>query len=460
MVDAFTYLKTNNNNKVRTNCLIGLDSSKSALKDELSSENYKKYENAFTNIFDATALSDFDRAVDMAKKIISFLDNEEAKFEIVFLPYNSSMWDSMESIYLAAKDDIMCNAVVIPIPYFDRNDNGEFGKMHYEGNQFPDYVPITDYREYDFQIKRPDVIYIHNPFDQYNIVTSVHPFFYSKNLRNFTDMLVYVPYFICGSYSNLEAFASKHCNEALNNINYFIAQSKYHGELLEKIGYPKNRIKALGSPKIDKIVNTIDYDIPQSWKKKIGNKKVVILNSSIGSLLSEEKYLEKLENRIESIIAFKEIILIWRPHPLLEATINSMRTVFKDKYSLIMHKCKNSDRIIVDNLPDTMASTYISDGMISDISSWMRQYVATGKPILMLNGKSNFRDTYLCVFDHFSNYFIRDGFTIEKFCEDVILNNNDTKKAERKKYLESSVNDLSGNVGRNIHLNIIAEINK
>ena len=115
--------------------------------------------------------------------------------EVVFLPYKASMWDSLESIYLAAKEDPNCDAYCIPIPYYDKNPDGSFRELHYEGAEYPDFVTITS-EEYDFEKRKPDAIYIHNPYDNFNLVTSVHPFFFSKNLKQFTDMLVYIPYFI------------------------------------------------------------------------------------------------------------------------------------------------------------------------------------------------------------------------------------------------------------------------
>ena len=39
------------------------------------------------------------------------------KFEMVFLPYSASMCDSIESIFLAAKNDPKCDVFFIPIPY-------------------------------------------------------------------------------------------------------------------------------------------------------------------------------------------------------------------------------------------------------------------------------------------------------------------------------------------------------
>ena len=53
--------------------------------------------------------------------------------EVVFLPYKASMWDSLESVYLAAKEDEQCDAYVVPIPYYDKNADKSLGEMHYEG---------------------------------------------------------------------------------------------------------------------------------------------------------------------------------------------------------------------------------------------------------------------------------------------------------------------------------------
>lgn len=123
-------------------------------------------------------------------------DFPEDKKEIVFLPYKASMWDSLESVWRAADADPDCDAYVIPIPYFDKNPDGSLKEEHYEGDQYPKDVTVTRYDEYDLETRHPDVIYIHNPYDECNHVTSVHPYFYSKNLRNYTDKLVYISYFI------------------------------------------------------------------------------------------------------------------------------------------------------------------------------------------------------------------------------------------------------------------------
>lgn len=160
------------------------------------------------NVFQMSeAVSEETQCVKIAKKIQKQLsrlksgiayDLPEDRKEVVFLPAMASMWDSLESVWRAADDDPDCDTYVIPIPYYDKNPDGSFKEEHYEGNQYPKDVPITHYDEYDLEARHPDVIYIHNPYDGLNLVTSVHPRFYAQNLKNFTDKLVYIPYFVLG----------------------------------------------------------------------------------------------------------------------------------------------------------------------------------------------------------------------------------------------------------------------
>ena len=122
--------------------------------------------------------------------------NIRGKLEILFLPYQVSMWDSLESVWLAAKDREDMDCYVMPIPFYDVLPDNSLGNIHYEGERYPDYVPITSYLKYSIEARRPDVIFFHNPYDEYNRVTRVPEQYYSRNLKKCTDMLVYIPYFV------------------------------------------------------------------------------------------------------------------------------------------------------------------------------------------------------------------------------------------------------------------------
>ncbi|MBQ5883440.1 MAG: hypothetical protein IIW72_02830, partial [Clostridia bacterium] len=176
----------------------------------------------------------------------SIKNDIKVRSEIVFMPYKASMWDSLESVWKAADEDPDCDAYVIPIPYYDRKADTSFGEMHYEGEDFPDYVPITHYDAYNLETRHPDAIYIHNPYDDCNYLTSVDPRFYSKELRNYTDCLVYIPYFVLEEpnpndplvVESISGFATQ---PAVINAHKVIVQSEamrevYIKALLEKYG--------------------------------------------------------------------------------------------------------------------------------------------------------------------------------------------------------------------------------
>ena len=93
--------------------------------------------------------------------------------EVVFMPYKACMWDSLESVYLAAREDEYCDVYCVPIPYYDKREDGSFGELHYEGGAYPKNIEILDYRVYNLEERHPDIIYIHNPYDDWNHVTSV-----------------------------------------------------------------------------------------------------------------------------------------------------------------------------------------------------------------------------------------------------------------------------------------------
>lgn len=57
-------------------------------------------------------------------------------------------------------------------------------EMTYEGEEFAKQIPITDYREYAIEDNMPDVIFIHNPYDDTNRVTSLPEKYFSRELKN------------------------------------------------------------------------------------------------------------------------------------------------------------------------------------------------------------------------------------------------------------------------------------
>ncbi len=332
-----------------------------------------------------------------------------ARKEVVFLPYKASMWDSLESVWKAADKDPDCDAYVIPIPYYDKNPDGSFREMHYEAVLYPKNVPVVNYKKYDFEKRRPDVVFIHNPYDECNYVTSVEPFFYSKNLKKYTDKLVYIPYFILEevdlrSREAVEGMAHFVTVPGVMNADKVIVQSenmrkayirvmtRYAGKQTRKIW--EEKILGLGSPKFDKAVNTQvkDEDIPDEWKQIIyrpdgSRKKIILYNTSVNALLqNNEKMLEKMQDVFETFQENRNnVALLWRPHPLIQATISSMRPQLWGEYKDIVEKYRKAGWGIYDDTADLDRAIILSDGYFGDTSSVVELCRKMKKPIMLQN---------------------------------------------------------------------------
>lgn len=327
----------------------------------------------------------------------------------VFLPYKASMWDSLESVWKAADGDPDCDAYVVPIPYFDKNSDGSFGEMHYEGNTYPEYVPITSWEEYDIEAEHPDIIFIHNPYDEFNRVTSVPPVYYSKELKKKTDMLIYIPYYILKEIdpNNKEEVKSiKHfCTvSAVVYADRVIVQSKkwrqiYIDVMTETMGNDtrniwEKKILGLGSPKMDRVLVTRrdNIEIPKDWlsiiEKSDGSwKKIFFYNTSVSALLQHgEKMLKKIESVFRSFQGNREeVALLWRPHPLIKATIESMRPQLWAAYEKLVNGYKEEGWGIYDDTADLERAIAISDAYYGDPSSVVQLCEKVEMPIMLQN---------------------------------------------------------------------------
>lgn len=324
----------------------------------------------------------------------------QVKYEIVFMPYKASMWDSLESVWRAAVEDPDCEVYVVPIPYYSRNNDGSFGKAHYEGKDFPKEVPIVHFDSYDLAKRRPDVIYIHNPYDDYNYVTSIAPRFYSKELKKYTDCLVYIPYFVTDDKRVLNV--ARYANSpGVRNAHQVILQSDevkavYKRVLLDEYGnteeiqaYWDEKLVGLGSPKYDavQIHKKDNVEIPKEWEGLISDRKVVLYNTHLSLLMEEncERFLPKLRAVLEYFRRRKDVVLLWRPHPLTISTAEAMNPDGLKEYLEIVKEFREGKWGIYDDTPNMERAIALSDAYYGSQSSVLPLYKSTGKPVMIHN---------------------------------------------------------------------------
>lgn len=192
--------------------LYQLHSALIALSASSSSTNEQKKQKEILNA------KKYLRSIGGILKKIAIEARKELKRQVVFLPHSVKHFGSLRPLIdrLLEREDT--EVKLIPIPYYDRLGDGSLSEMHYEGAEFPKEYAITDYKTYNFAAELPDCIVIHSPYDAYNPVWSVDPFFYSEALKKYTNKLVYIPYFVTDEIHP----KSQEDGKAFYNMRYYV----------------------------------------------------------------------------------------------------------------------------------------------------------------------------------------------------------------------------------------------
>lgn len=305
-------------------------------------------------------------------------------YEILFLPYKASMWDALDSIYREAVAQEDCHVVVMAAPYFNINPQRQILGMEYEGDQFPLDIPITHYEAYSIPENQPDVIFIHNPYDDCNVVTQVPPQYFSSELVKYTDKLVYIPYFVNDGSTIREHYCQ---TPAVYNAWRTFVHSEKVRDVYCKF-HSSEKIVALGSPKFDMVVR---YDnekpnIPEEWARVFEGRKVFLYNTHLRNIIGyAEKMIEKLDYVFSVFEKRDDAALLWRPHPLSIQTAKSMSPYILDKYIKLIERFKKMPNGVYDDTADIHRAIAISDAYIGDQSSVVSMYGVTGKPMFIMN---------------------------------------------------------------------------
>ena len=118
-------------------------------------------------------------------------------------------------------------------------------------------------------------------------------------------------------------------------------------------------------------------------------KKIIFYNTGVQALLDNDgKMLDKIEDVLRIFKENKDdVALLWRPHPLIQATITSMRPHLWERYSAIVDSYRSEGWGIYDDSAELDRAIVLSDAYYGDGSSVVELYKKTGKPIMIQNAE-------------------------------------------------------------------------
>ncbi len=356
---------------------------------------------------------DIPALVEYEKRLEESISRDiKEKREVVFIPYKSSFWGTMDGLWQAASADEEVDVYVVPAPYYYKDAFGKAKKdePHYE-TDYPESVALTNYEEYTFDMRRPDVIVIQCPYDEYHYGMTIHPFFYARNLAQYTENLVYVPPLVMdeivpgderGRFT-LRTF----CNTpGVTYADHVIVQSEQlkdvYVELLTEFAGEGTRVmweeKITGAATVAGETTMsetsrraiAEVDVPEEWRvyaqREDGSRKIVILLHMNASVLFEygREAIQKLREVMELLRKEQDdFVLLWKPDSSVRELLRKEDAEAWGRYRDLMEEYRREKWGIFDDSPDWERAIGFCDAYYGDAGVMSTRCVRLDKPVLI-----------------------------------------------------------------------------
>lgn len=332
--------------------------------------------------------------------------------EIVFLPYKADQWRFIEDKWMDAISDSQNDVYVVPLPYYYKKYDGSVMETVYEGEEFSSCLNILDYRSFDIALHHPDVIYIQNPYDEWNPVISVPEQFYSSRLQAVTEELVYIPPF------EVEEFEKSAYRAFLNMRDYVtvpgvvradrvLVQSEnmrkiYVEKLMEFASESGIEVdKAVWEAKIQvhdnqevtssQLAEEVVHDagrkentLVESDVKKNCKKRIVYGNNACFLIEYREQAINKIKYALSIFEANKDAItLIWSPHPKLQEFTQQECPDIWNEFVKIVDEYKVAGWGEFEQEKSSRELAQLADAYYGDSQRLALEFQLVGKPVMI-----------------------------------------------------------------------------
>ena len=317
---------------------------------------------------------------------------------VLFLPVKAKHFGSMRMAYEMEAATPDTDVYVMPLPYYYKEYDGSFkDEMHIDTEEFiKANIPVTDYSRFDLSLLCPEKIYINSAYDEYNMAVSVDTRFYARNVKKYTEKLIYIPYFKLMEFDR----ANYPC---WYNMQYYCTVP---GVVMADKVYvqSENTRKAY----IDKLNEwTGDEKYTDIWEQKIdvynesceedsedelrdaGSKKTIVWFVSAGSLAEfGDRYIEKAYRNLDVFALSKDklkVLLI--SEPFLDEMIKTYSDELYKKWTGFIDEFNRSGigEVVSQVEEKSVEALLKANAYYGDPSYICKDFILMKKPVMLQN---------------------------------------------------------------------------
>lgn len=266
--------------------------------------------------------------------------------EAVFICFKAEAFKYYEKEYERLIDEGY-DVKVIPVPYHYKRYDGSVKGKKFEWDNYPGKLKLTEYAGYDIKLHHPDIIYIQNPYDEWNTSYTLDTDYYASKLKYNTDKLVYIPWF------KTEDFTSNEERQYANMKHYCLMP----GVVFSDIVYVQSDI--IRDTYINKLVEWAGEDTREIWQRKIveashifeednkeaRSRKKILFHVEISSFEQCETAFKKIEKCIDLFSQSSSIDVVWYQEDEFEQNLKDILPNHYARYLELVDSIKPVDNI-------------------------------------------------------------------------------------------------------------------
>lgn len=358
-------------------------------------------------------------------------------------------WANVRSIWEAAQDDDTVEASVVLLPFIhsDYQWQRELAEEYLRNLGVP-YVP---WNSYSLKEAALDAVLYTSPYDE------TRPEEYKfANVCQYVRRTAYVPYGLEVGGGEQNYFYQYGQPVTAHADAVFVRSENVRGMFSRYCPTGSSHVYVTGHPRMDGLVDIAGFAVDPALKHAVGERKAILWNAHFSfddDLWSTFDCLAC--GIIESFIDRPDLVLLFRPHPLLWRKLINLNIL--SECDIVELKAQLLDRgVIVDERSDHRHAFAVSAAMISDAGSFLMEYLVTGKPVLYLKNPDGLglNEEGVAVARQYQS--ASDLTQVVAFL-DQVRRGEDPLHASRNASIKYFFNELDGGSGRRV-LNVLKEL--
>lgn len=372
----------------------------------------------------------------------------KAPIKVLFICHEPSLWSMFESVYQEMDDDQEFDPIVIALPYSHPSTHkNQYKDAGVEALLEKKNVKVINAYDSDKWLEPvsllPDYVFYQTPYNLF-------PDNWSAAQLSRVARICYIPY--ATSLFRGEVDDTLHPEYFFKYTHLLFKENSFSRDSFikkfeKKDWYRVEKTILSGHPKLDYLSNNVPTN-NAAWKRRDKSDITRILWTPRWNTSDNCCHFFDYKDFFPRFCAkHTKIDFTFRPHPLCFDNFITTGELSEEDLGSMTRQYEHSPNQLIDQSADYQGTFSTCDILVSDVSSMMLEFFATGKPIIYTHSQNTFNAFGEALSQGF--YWVENKQELEHRLEQLILG-NDPLREKRQEILASLVYLPEGGAGHQI----------